>query len=608
MIRFVEMECPNCGAELKKSGKNTCKCTYCNATFLIDKEKKVVEKTVPVVQPAAQTGNKSLIIFVILIIAGLLGFYMIQSYREMMENEAVKKVQQIEAKQLVFSDMFEKFVLSAYGKPTAQLTEDDFGKLEMIKVNRAWEWMEIEYRMQGQDSQVLHWDKDECGPFQLEDLNYFTHLKVLDLSGVHNIDVPLTNLTELTELYCSNSPEHLLSLIPCPQNLSLLMCDCDTENLSGIEKYTGLKTLIVKNNDLISVDAISNMTNIETLELHTDGVAGFGALATLTNLKSLTIEAELLKEVSFLNSIHGLEYFNLIDTIVIDISPIVSHPNLKEVIFSRNDEIADYGPLGELENLERVSLSIESKNGMPDVSKWKKLDTLTISGIKDISFLSQLETLTCLNISSSSVEDFSPILNLPNLKELAVRSHYGDIRSITVLQKQESIEKLDLSGDKIYENLEGLFAMANLKELNINDISMGLNPDKIPGSETLEVLHMNNVRFFDNIQYVSDGFVSMIDYDKVEITDYQAFFEHFPNLKELYIQGNTVSNIEFVSALPNLKKLDITANYVTDIRPVGTLSKFETLWCGENPINQGQELKDRIEIDFNTTQTEKSIY
>ena len=36
MIKFVEMECPNCAGKLTKTGEKTAKCSHCGMEYLID--------------------------------------------------------------------------------------------------------------------------------------------------------------------------------------------------------------------------------------------------------------------------------------------------------------------------------------------------------------------------------------------------------------------------------------------------------------------------------------------------------------------------------------------------------------------------------------------
>ena len=83
---------------------------------------------------------------------------------------------------------------------------------------------------------------------------------------------------------------------------------------------------------------------------------------------------------------------------------------------------------------------------------------------------------------------------------------------------------------------------------------------------------------------------------KVNLADEINFVSKFPNLEELYVQGNKLTDVAFTEHLPNLRKLDITGNYVTDLRPLGKLNNLDTVWCGENTISTGLELGDKVNV------------
>ena len=88
--------------------------------------------------------------------------------------------------------------------------------------------------------------------------------------------------------------------------------------------------------------------------------------------------------------------------------------------------------------------------------------------------------------------------------------------------------------------------------------------------------------------------------DEVSLAEHMDFLGKFPNLEELYTQGNQLTDVTFAGNLPLLKKLDITDNYVTDLRPLEKLSNLETVWCGENSISQGGNLAEGITVIFDS--------
>lgn len=101
--------------------------------------------------------------------------------------------------------------------------------------------------------------------------------------------------------------------------------------------------------------------------------------------------------------------------------------------------------------------------------------------------------------------------------------------------------------------------------------------------------------------------ITYLDYDELLVMDHIAFLEKFPNLEELYMQENKLTDVEFVVFLPNLKKLDITGNYVTDLRPLANMEHLEIVWCGENAVSQGMNVGEEVLVISNS-KTKDSWY
>ena len=93
-----------------------------------------------------------------------------------------------------------------------------------------------------------------------------------------------------------------------------------------------------------------------------------------------------------------------------------------------------------------------------------------------------------------------------------------------------------------------------------------------------------------------DGIVTYLDYDELAMADHIGFVSNFPNLKQLYVQGNKLTDLTFTENLPQLTHLDVTNNYITDLRPLQKLQRLETVWCGENSISQGNDLGEDVNV------------
>ena len=345
---------------------------------------------------------------------------------------------------------------------------------------------------------------------------------------------------------------------------------------------------------------------MKTLEIvNGDAITDFGVLHSLKQLENLHLETEQLKDISFVEKMSNLQELSLENTIVIDISALEGKTSLKTVILQDNGEISDYSALSSLSGLEELTLEVGSKAQMPDANNWTKLHTLSIAGVSDISFMQSLTELKKLYLRGADCSTFDVFASLQNLEYLQIGSVYGDLDNLNMLTSLSKLKVLDMSGITVYGNVEAIFSIASLEEININDCSFGMNFDAIPEHTNLKVLHMNRLRLWENIVVQYDGAFTYVDYDDVELVDNIDVVKKFGNLEELYLQGNKLINISFVESLPNLKKLDITNNYVTDLRPLQQLSQFEIVWCGQNAISQGSDLGANVTVVLDSEEEEK---
>ena len=85
-------------------------------------------------------------------------------------------------------------------------------------------------------------------------------------------------------------------------------------------------------------------------------------------------------------------------------------------------------------------------------------------------------------------------------------------------------------------------------------------------------------------------------YDDMSLDEHTDFLKNYPNLEELFLDGNQLTNVEFVSGLKKLARLGLSNNYVTDLTPLNQAESLRYLDVRENPINRMPETGGEIEI------------
>ena len=593
MIQFVEMECPNCGGSLTKTDETTAKCSHCGAEFLIDKGQP--ERVTNIYQAPEQSRHTLVSIlsgvafFALVIVIAV--YWHSAPHTAQKNTAAYPQMEQPET----FSEFFLYFTEEVFDMPPEQVTAEQLAKITYLHISHRNSGITVEYSMENEDVQSMDVPSEAASYY--EDLGKFTGLHTLDLPNLALAERNLTELTELTEIRTCNSPDELAEIVPHPEKI-VILGSYTASSLDGIDTFSNLEQLSIKcTDDLSDLGSLSALKQLKSLTIEKgDPITDFGMLQALTSLEELSIGCEGLKDISFLQYLTSLKKLTITDSILLDISPIGSLTALTELCLEDNDEVTDYSVLSNLTYLETLTLDLNSGTSMPSVDNWSSLTSLSIHSAESIGFLSSLPKLRSLYLSGCDCSDYMALASLQNLEHLKLGSIYGDIPDLTVLNSLSNLKSLDISSLELYGNVEYIFGIPCLEELNISDCSFGLDFAAMPENTSLKRLDMNRIELWKNIYVEYSGPVTNLSYDDVNLADEISFVGKFPNLEELYLQSNKLTEVEFTEALPNLKKLDITDNYVTDLRPLSNLQQLETVWCGGNSISHGLDLGERVEV------------
>lgn len=593
-MRIVELKCPNCGAKLQKTDKKNAHCSHCGSSFLIEE----IEKEQKEIGKAGNGGINRLLAWSALIgiAIGILGLFAVSAQMRSSESKRVIENAVLREEEQEWSAFFEAFIEKVYGQSCEKISEGQLKLMTHLHIFLENDCRVAEYSMEGGTLERVELSDELAVDYS--DVKKLKGLKSLDIGRSDLAAGDLAELEDLTEIWCGNTPEELLEIVKDPQKITVMGCYW-TSSIAKVDLFENLEHLYIENpgisDKLTDISGLGALKKLKVLEIiDGDAITDFGVLYSLSGLEELTIDSESLKDVSFLDNMDSLQRLKIEDSIVLDFSPLQDKTSLKEVALIDNYEAVDYDALGSLTELESLELELCSVSQMPDLSGWKKLKSLMIRGAQDISFLQDLPTLESLYIAGCDCSAYEVLGELHNVETLKMSSIYGNIESLDVLTQMKGLKSLDISSMSLYGNVECIFGIPGLEELNISDCSSGLDFEAMPENASLKCLHMDRMELWENISVAYDGMITYLDYDKVQLADHMDFIKKFPNLEEVYMQSNKLTEVSFAENLPNLRKLDITGNYVTDLRPLGRLEHLEIVWCGENSISQGMDLGEDV--------------
>ena len=168
----------------------------------------------------------------------------------------------------------------------------------------------------------------------------------------------------------------------------------------------------------------------------------------ITEIKKINLAYKVIKDISGIEHLVGLNELTLRSNWIPDITPLSSLTNLTWLhIGEQNKFLSDISPLASLTKLEELRAPqnlISDLSPLVNLTKLTRLD-LSENKITDVSLLAGLTSLTYLNLKINDITDISPLVSLTNLRELFLHKNPLDDNSVNVI-----IPKLEGAGVGVY--------------------------------------------------------------------------------------------------------------------------------------------------------------
>lgn len=503
-----------------------------------------------------------------------------------------------------FEGAFAMMAEAACGKPADEITPQELEKFQWLatKYTDMGSVLAVGYSYDdpyASDTASLTWVplSRDAAKLDTSQLARFTGLKKLDLSG--SISSGDLSGLPIQGISCySDSPAELAERLgDAAAQLKEVNITASLESLDGITAFTGAEKMSIYGGHLTDITMLANLKNVTSLTLdYCDDVTDFSVLSVMPWLKELSIESEGLRDIGFVSKMPELTSLTLEDTSILHVNGLEGNTTLTSLSIDRCGEMKDCGAISGLTGLQKLFLDIPYGCAEPDLNGLTGLTELTVSGFDNIGFLRNMPQLTTLTLDGCQISDTGAFAGLTGLKELSCSHVYGDLANWNFVGGIPGLEILDLSGVSTYEDVSSLFLIPTLQELYLNGMECELNFSKLAVNESLTTLEMDGMKFYTNVKISGGGGIYSIDYDKVSLDEHTDFLTNYPNLKNLSLADNTLTNVDFASSLGALETLNISGNYVTDLKPLETLKALKMVDSTGNPIENYRVLGDDVLI------------
>ncbi len=263
-----------------------------------------------------------------------------------------------------------------------------------------------------------------------------------------------------------------------------------------VEDMRRLKSLVAKNKGIKDLTGLEFGINIDWLDLNDNEISDLSPIAGLINLWEIRLNRNHnISDLSPLKGLTNLHYLHFFETLVSNLSPLTGLVNLRG-IRAWGHSISDLSPLAGLTKLEMIDFCGGNISDLTPIAGLTGLTELYLAGekISDISPLARLTNLTRLNLANNTISDISPIAGLTNLEWLDI--HSNDLSDISLIAGLTNLEWLNLRRNDLISDVSPLARLTNLNRLQLAENKIS---DVLPlaGLTNLKWLGIHDNEIFD---------------------------------------------------------------------------------------------------------------
>lgn len=629
VMKLIEIKCPSCGGKLtvENSQSQLYTCEFCGNQFFIDKETHQTVTNNYTIYTTDKKNNQGNLVWRTaggIMVSGLLLLTILFTKAAGSNSYGPSYQPNRPAANTDFTNLPNKtntdtdssisqWTTKIFGKPVSEITKEERSGIKYLKVSTSIQWCTISYSFDDPytaTSPVIKTIKIPRDDWKDDDIFQFGGVTKLDMGHSLNWGMNLKKLPELRGIMVSGLDFAQLSAMVSDPGLIKEIRTKDVPSIDGVDAFENLEVLELNDVEQCDLKLLVGLKNLKSLSIEKVNQTDFSPISVMESLETLYLDAEDLRDISFLSGLPSLSSLTLKNSSVLTIAPLAGKSSLTTLVLESNGTLTDFQPVGSLTGLVDLKIDKYTAQPDPDLSALNQLEKLDISGFMSLSSLKNMTGLKELSIHGCNVDDANVLSALSNVETLTLYSvwtsksqpdnldfikgmtnltcaHFtgpSDTGSLILIPK-----KLDVYGD-----ISSVLNHQNLEELHLDYGQFEINFDRIKDNPSLRVLSLKNLSLKKNFYVQSSGFANSIWYDDVTLSEHMDFLYHFPNLEELDLSSNSLTDVSFASKLANLKVLNLEDNYITDLSPLIQVESLEYLNVKDNPVKTTDGITDGI--------------
>lgn len=489
------------------------------------------------------------------------------------------------------TEFFTQMMCLIFDKDVDDLTASDSEQIVSLHIYEVrYDYIRVDYRLADGTSGTVY--PANQSPDMRKDLTCFVNVEelYLEVSTYHGLD--LSGLEKLHTLYIDGYLDDVMDTIDPDQITELGLYDAHF-SVSGLSAFTNVETFYLDSTMLTGIDGISELPNLKNLTIMDgDYIDDLSALYKATQLESLYIESNSLRDVNFLTQFDNLKNLTIIGSDVLDFSPLAECTQLESLYLLKNYKTTDYEFVKGLTGLKEFGLMTSfnfDDSDMPDLSALSNVTKLYLGNFEsfdNLKYMTNVEELTIDDGGYGTFGNSNSLLHLPNLRSLTLLDGSISPEMIQQISEVEGLEYLEMHSSYLWSDISPIINLPNLKELRLNYTTFQLDTDNIAENDHLRVLDMGNAMIY---KYNKDQWA---DKENLDVEALQNALANLHGMEELTLEDLKINSVEFAAGMENLKMLNIVDNYVTSLKPLAQLPKLQIVVCETNPISETSGLDD----------------